>query len=268
MAWHNTIVDNRFHYRCWHCGDSKKNPIKAHLVINLESGSYHCFRCGYSGHMPLGDLMTLVIENQPEKTHHEIKTILSKSHDPREIGRLVVVPTGQLGPLNRFSGVERRYQYSHEQGPVEIFEIRTLDGRLSGFHARLGWTKAFVNSGPRLFGRGLDLDRDRAVRLVEGPYDVRYPNDVCVFGMPTHVQAKALLWRPVILCPDGDVWDDYSKLRGWLYPFIKNSSWVSYVEWLDKGADPDEVPEEQRTQVTFEKAKKRMYQLENHRRGR
>lgn len=246
MATDNTVLDGRLWLRCWICGDSRKHERRAHMVINLDSGNFHCFRCGVDGHIPLGQLMALVMENDPEyvETSGRFRTLPSNAKSSGLPEPMVPLVAGELGPFLRYSGVERRYKLTNEQGVVEVFEVRDLQGRVQGYHARPGWRKAFATVGSRLFGYGDHLDWAKPVRIVEGPYDVRESQDICVFGLPSRSQVKALNWKPLILCPDADVWEDLAKLEGWLKHFIAQKSWVVGVEILVDGKDPDEVAPE------------------------
>jgi len=80
--------------------------------------------------------------------------------------------------------------------------------------------------------------------LVEGPYDVTTHNDVCTFGFPKAYHLKALHSARLILCPDGDIWQDVEKFRAYFNPFLEREAALSIlaIEYIPDGRDPDEVP--------------------------
>jgi hypothetical protein len=146
------------------------------------------------------------------------------------------------GPGNsRFSLLDR-YHVIRPQRNDDVFIIQ------NGIGDEIG--ALVVGNGKRIIGEsgvawpGDDIitsSPENPIRLVEGPYDVLYTRDVCVFGLFNPHALSMLRGHYVVLCPDGDVWGDESKLR-----VIRRAAYYDQftclgVEYLPDGKDPDEV---------------------------
>lgn len=118
------------------------------------------------------------------------------------------------------------------------------------FHGQrvLGWV------GDVLLSRPHD-----PLRLVEGPYDVLTPRDVCAFGFPTSAAWAALAYQFVIACPDGDVWEDREQARLYVRALLRAERLgvvIVGVEVLPPGLDPDQVPVADRERRTLGELKR------------
>lgn len=230
----------KFYMRCPHCGDSWKHPNKKHLAV-YPDGGYHCFRCKAHGTLSMAEMLHLGFNQAALATepHGGVEPFVHGSKN------VEVEELKGLGPLKRYSAVQRRYVLHEESlpGPIEVFEARGHRGNVTGYHLRPSWSKLDTRSmGSMLLGySGPRLSTIRKpLRIVEGPYDAIYPNDVCVWGMPNRKQLAELKFVPLLLCPDGDVWDDWTKYIAWIRPFIQSKSFVVGAEFLPPDTDPDE----------------------------
>ena len=240
-------IGNKLYQRCSSCGDTQKDPDRGHLILYLDSGTVHCSRCGYHAFVTLGEMMSVWSVNPPQ--HHQSGEV---SNDPTG----EIIPPGSVGPSGRISYVENRWEAQN----AEIFSMRTTTGRTTGYHLRSTLEKQSNTRGVRSFGfYGPRIptmaEGDGLLRLVEGPYDVVYPMDICVFGIPNKAQVMQLAWRNIIICPDGDVWRDTDLLRAWISPFIRRDLMISGVEMIPNGGDPDECRAEDRTLIPWEEFK-------------
>jgi len=145
----------------------------------------------------------------------------------------------------RFSVCKNRFY----DGSRDVFQIKLPDGSLVGHCYRLPDKRSKIEGVKGLCYREQFLDLSQTYRLVEGVYDCIYPNDIAVLGYPNEFQAKQLKWFNLILCPDGDVWQDKQKLILWLKPFWYFKKIV--VEHIPNSKDPDECLEQDRTKVSF-----------------
>lgn len=151
----------------------------------------------------------------------------------------------------RFSVCRKRYSDSSQ----DVFQIKLPDGSVVGHYYRFGGKQSKIEGIKGFCYREQFMQFGETYRLVEGPYDCIYPNDVCILGYPTAFQANQLRWLDklgkLILCPDGDVWANKSNLKQWLSPFDKFKNTV--VEYIPCYKDPDECPQDERTVVSLSK---------------
>jgi len=166
-----------------------------------------------------------------------------------------VFNSGPNPRYNRFSRVRERYHLFSPKS-LDIFEIKDPNGNTQGYALREVETKTMRTI---LFGRmGFGYEDRRLpplgdpVRIVEGPYDVMTDHDACTFGIPRSGQITQLRFQPIILCPDGDVWNRLDLLRAWLLPWRR--SLVVGVERLPQNLDPDEVPISEREVLSYGEA--------------
>jgi uncharacterized protein YbaR (Trm112 family) len=147
---------------------------------------------------------------------------------------------------DRFSVCKQRYSDASR----DVFQIKLVDGSVVGHSIRYPDKRSKIEGIKGFCYREEYLDITQTYRLVEGPYDCIYPNDVAVLGYPTEYQAKQLKWiKQLILCPDGDVWLSKDNLIKWLAPFDKFKT--SVVEYIPNSLDPDECRQEDRKQVSL-----------------
>lgn len=235
---------NKFYVRCFICGDSIKDPDKAHLAI-FPGGSFKCFRCGAHGELSFHDYLYYAGLSGSKP----VKVSTMPEGPAADWERL---PVNAIGPLGRKSTVENRWRASTPNGPIEIFGSTTLKGEIVGYQIRASWQKMIRSYGKRWYGGSAEALTSQQIRVVEGPYDAIYPGDICTYGIPSYPQVKALSWRRIILCPDGDVYHDPVKIVAWFGPFVKLNCQVEYLEFIT--ADPDEVPAEERTRIEWAEA--------------
>lgn len=150
---------------------------------------------------------------------------------------------------NRFSVCRDRYSDSNK----DVFQIKLPNGTLLGHYMRLPNKQSHIEGVKGFCYRENFLDLQTTYRLVEGPYDCIYPNDVATMGYPTQFQSNQLKWYKLILCPDGDVWEDNQKLYNWIKPFWKHKNIT--LEYISEGRDPDECTVDKRKTVDFEHVK-------------
>jgi len=211
---------------CPHCSKHRKKNYLKTLKIYPETGSFFCHHCKRHG-----TLENLDVDITIERKHHEVRKHWN-------------------GKTNRFSTVKPK----HSNETQEYFGIKSPAGQIVGYHER-GEYKFSRTTNERLFGYSEDyLQLNKTYRIVEGPYDCIYNNDICVFGYPSKKQAKLLKYYSLILCPDGDVWKTKETLVNWICPFLWND--VKYVERLPNEKDPDEVHMNERTILDWKDVKK------------
>lgn len=150
---------------------------------------------------------------------------------------------------NRFSVCKQRYSDANQ----DVFQIKLVDGSLVGHYYRFGGKQSKIEGIKGFCYREQFLKFGEVYRLVEGPYDCIYPNDVCVLGYPNTFQVNSLKWIAklggLILCPDGDVWKSKDSLKRWLLPFQYHKNIT--IEYVPNYLDPDECPQDERRSVEF-----------------
>lgn len=232
---------NKLYMRCPHCGDSADEE-HGHLIVYIKTGYFTCLRCQVEGQLNFADQLGLYSQYQRSSRKRPGFISADSPSHPQ------VVP--ELGPAEwqRPSLVTRRFNI---EGQYDVFETRDLfHGKVWGYHVRDSQLKQSRNLGSRAFGFHGEVPKlGSLIRLVEGPYDVVYPNDVCTYGLlPSEQQLRQLRYFRVILCPDGDVWTSTPKqLRTYLSRF--RGLFIEHVERLS--GDPDEIPISQREVVPW-----------------
>jgi len=253
-----TIIENKLYQRCDICGDTQKNPDRGHLILYLDTGTVHCYRCGYHAQRTIGDMISVW-------SHYHIQPKAKETifDDPKNLPEIA---PGTIGSSGRVSYVQGRWSGKG----AEIFLMRDLLGKKLGYHVKGFLQKRSENHGTRGFGYYGDSapilgnETHDVYRIVEGPYDVIYPNDLCTFGLPTMSHIVMLGIRNLILCPDGDVIQDARLLKRWFQPFLKQNMLITGVEMIPDKLDPDECPQENRTLVPWEDFKRWYYKETYH----
>lgn len=242
----NTVQNNELYVRCPFCGDSSHNLRKAHFSINLGKYVYYCYRCGVSGRLKpnqIVDLLALVpnLDIQIEDTRLKDKLPLTNILD----NLVPLAGSGRKSALDRWSYEGR-----------DAFLSRSAGGQVVGVQLRHPDEKKIRTYGIRAFGFVGDTllsSPKKPLRIVEGTYDVLYPQDVCVFGTIHYKALAPLKGHYIVLCPDGDVWQK-PELAGKLIGALRKltvygdgrGAYVQHVEYIADGKDPDEVPKEDR----------------------
>ena len=215
--------------KCNFCTGKTDNTRKT-LYLYPEKNTYYCFRCSAFGN--LNDLEGLEFSLERKKQSN------------------IYVEWNDKG--NRYSLCTKR-DFTNN---TDSFQIKEPNGKQVGVHQRKE-NKQSITTGTRAFGYHAEyLALDSTLRIVEGPYDVIYPNDVCSFGIPNSYQSRLLKPYQLVLCPDGDIWKSKKKLLQWVKPFLYSS--IKYVERLPDNKDPDEMPETERKIIAWKEFRKWM----------
>jgi hypothetical protein len=127
--------------------------------------------------------------------------------------------------------------------------MRDIQGNITGYQHRTP-DKRIQTEGTRGYGYvGNSLVNTDYIRLVEGPYDVVYDNDVCVFGSLSYGMVQLLKLYTLLLAPDSDVIRQGSKLTSFVRmvdKLLDNGYNITGVEIFDKGYDPGSTYAENR----------------------
>jgi hypothetical protein len=232
--------------RCWICGDSK-NQQKGHLKLNLNTGLYHCFRCGSSGRMPSGQLLTL------QMSYLGVEVPPNTIVQPEDLDQFF-----RPGPAYERRTLLPREHLHYNESAWDVFIMR--DSRTEdpiGYHLRRQKVEPKAMSVGEVglswsYDGPLISTPDNPLVLVEGPYDVQHPNDVCVYGMIRQgLLDHDLRGHYLVFCPDGDVWkkkDLFNRFVTLLQYAVKNTSPAVLlgVKYIVNGLDPDEIIDEQK----------------------
>lgn len=227
-----TVNHDELWLRCPECGDSQSNPNKGHLSINLRKGVFHCVRCSYGGSLTIKQVFDLM-------AIYDLGSV--RSAIPHEL-----IPVNQGAGSTRFSALPR-YSYVDELNQTwDVFSVRdpVHDEQVGQYLRFQEQSLLFGETGLGYVGNHLKSSPDRPLRLVEGPYDVLSSQDVCCFGFIRRSQINLLKGHVLLLCPDGDVWEDQqlrermTKILTW--SLNANSLHVVGLEMIPDGLDPDE----------------------------
>lgn len=238
--------------RCWICGDSERNPDHAHMSINGD-GLFHCVRCNAGGKLSSTDFLRHVDSSLLSQINISNNTT-SNSHWKYVYDDLLP------GPGNQRHSLLPRYHTDIGGKPHDVFVCRDSRGDPIGLATVSpdGQKSIMGNKGVSWVGDGILLSSpDSPIRLVEGPYDVMYSNDVCVYGIPDANALYHLRTHSIILCPDGDVWTFEKRqiLLKLLRTITSNNTpcQILGMEKLPDDLDPDECPVEHRQFIPVER---------------
>jgi hypothetical protein len=174
--------------RCEACGDSKKNPWKAHKMVDPNGGAY-CFLCADSTKLGMADMIDVALG------YAHVEEVLERGEGRERTPRL----------NGRFTRLER---FDIEGDPAwDSFEQRDQFGRVIGWHNRHKSRKVCENEGRRGLGYVEDSllsSPSGPLVVVEGPYDVITDRHVCVFGTISRPVLKRFRLQYVWLFPDPD----------------------------------------------------------------
>lgn len=241
--------------RCPFCGDSESHPDEGHLAINLKKRAYFCVRCRQGGHLTTKVALAISDITGESLGFGGDSFTTQFSHDAVQLPALLEGPA-----LGRPSLLSRWHLFGDADSPRrpgqfiwDAFQMRDIrTGELTGIHTRFGRTR--YNIGELGFGwRGsqppISNVREPIV-LVEGPYDVLEPNDVCTFGLMSVGFIDELVGHSIILCPDGDVWQK-EQLRTRTLELIRkllhsSKVWLVGTYYLKDGLDPDQLKSSER----------------------
>lgn len=218
--------------KCPFCSEKRTKHWLKTLQIYPDTNSYYCFHCGAFGELNTLNNVEINFERKSNEDLQNFQRQIWNNH------------TRRFSRINRRNGERFR----------DSFEIKSANGKYVGVHERRA-PKEAKTKGKRLFGYSSDfLDFNQTYRIVEGPYDCIYPEDVCVYGKPGKEQARELKNYNLILCPDGDIWKSKESVIEWFKPFLHNK--IEYVERLPNDKDPDEIPKKERRTLEWDELKK------------
>lgn len=247
MTQPGTLIGRELYLRCPYCGDSQQNLYKAHFTINVSKFIFHCFRCGISG--KLSDAQTLSLMTE----FHDLNITVRKPNENMKLLPEVLddILPGAGSP--RPSNLDR---WHYGDNADDAFLSLSAFGHVVGVQIRPSDKTRIKTYGVSAFGfasESLLSTPSNPLRIVEGAYDVIYPNDVCVFGSISYGKLKSLLGHYIVLCPDGDIWkkpDLFKQFNATVKHLLLNrsgrGSWLVGIEFIADGKDPDEVPKEER----------------------
>lgn len=237
-----TLIGHELFLRCPFCGDSENNLHKAHFSVNTIKYVFHCYRCGISGKLTNAQMISLV--HELPNMDFITKEVQSHSRLLKDVLKELVVGAGSPRD-SRLS----RWHFGEQNS--DAFLSRSATGEVVGVHIRPQNKDKIKTYGMSAFGFEEDellSSPKEPLRIVEGAYDVLFPRDVCVFGTINHGKLQALVGHYVILCPDGDVWERPELLKQFHYTvkqlvlnYHGRGSWITGIEYIPKGKDPDEV---------------------------
>jgi hypothetical protein len=163
--------------RCPHCGDTL-DAERGHFARYSDGGAY-CYRCSAY------ERPKLALAHAPAaRERHTLQELGLPERAPKRPTRLAC-----------YDGS------AHGYGAHDVFAMFAPDGTLCGAHAR-GWDKRSTSTlGIR--GHSGYPATDICV-VLEGPYDVLYEDELCVFGSVLDAY-RLLSGVSYVLCPDGDV---------------------------------------------------------------
>ena len=225
------IKEDELWIRCPFCGDSQNDPTKAHFSVNAD-GLYYCLKCHTGGR--LGNKEFLAVAPLFGKESIELEEV-------QALPELIPGPGSQRA--------SRLHRYHLPTGE-DAFQMRNQKSEIIGI--------ATIGKQRRIYGkRGLGY-RDVLVSspqkpliIVEGPYDVLYDDEICLFGLPSPGALKMLKGQYIILCPDGDLWVEPEKTKI-LISIVKRivkmkDPILVGVQMIPGGLDPDEHPRSERS---------------------
>lgn len=224
----NTVKGDELYVRCIYCGDSQKSADRAHLAVNLHTGLFHCLRCNKAGKVTQQVLFELQLRDFPGLDY----------------GTGVAMPDVIAGPgTNRKSPLER----FHTMAGEDIFKSWWHDAHV-GYYLRSPTNKRLWGfSGFNWMNAPTPLTStpDNPLYFVEGPYDVRKPQDVCFFGIPSYTKINQFFKEHFfVIAPDGDLWTQQNRfviLKGLIDRLIHQNIGLMGVLFLPKATDPDEA---------------------------
>lgn len=253
--------------RCPFCGDSKRDPTKAHMTINPAKALYHCRKCNAGGRMTYSQLLKLLYDQnialedlsffEPEASTDDLHVISEEDF-----------PELEEGPGNSRDSLLHRYHLAHGQDIWDAFKIRDNDLETVGILLRRPGKSIILGSNSGLLWYGdysLRSTPEDPLYIVEGPYDVLRKRDVCISGMISSETMTRLRGHSLVLTPDGDVWTDQSlffRIAKSIEKIMRNGEiYLAGLEVIPDGKDPDEVPPTRRILIERYEIQKFINQL-------
>lgn len=217
--------------RCEHCTGLHTGQSRKTKQIYDDGGSY-CHRCGY---VTKG---TNIVEL--------LKALQTDLNDEEEI----------VQPLYNWR-TYRRYPLEHERTTIlqsyksirdgyVAFRMTKSNGELIGFHNRSTHSKDFFTEGDRgisFSGERLRGTPSSPLIVVEGPYDCRTEQHVCVYGKITKNNiSKFFKLQNIWLHPDPDCVDTAEKRKKFekMIKELIDDHLVFIQGYIVSDADPDE----------------------------
>lgn len=228
------IVGEHLWTRCHKCGDSPDRN-SAHRAINIPKGVWRCVRCNASGQLTVKEKAELQMKYGVE----------TNTHDPI----IELLPEIIPGPgSSRPSKLDRYHTtYRHRRWDAfRMYDLKNRDG--------IGWLLRRPEGQALILGKMGYLWPDAPAfpvreyyRIVEGPYDVIADQDIAVCGFITASSLKPFAYLPVLLCPDGDVWQDpflfktFAETVRRITTVYEQAPHLVGIEVLKNGLDRDEA---------------------------
>lgn len=221
---------------CPLCESTGKPDKKKSLGFNTRSGGWNCFKCGSKGRLPKKLLEITAFEG-------EAAPVERKSDPPpqMELPRGFCELYSDLGMTSILLEPARRYLFDRGVSP-HIGKELGIGGVVSGFYAGrivvpvrdefgslVGWVgRDWTGKHPRkyLYPKGFSRahvfnvqalyeQTEIPLLVVEGVFDALpyYPSAIACLGKPTkaHLQRFSEAKRPMVVCLDGDAWEE-----GWI----------------------------------------------------
>lgn len=220
----NTQHRNYLFVRCPFCRDSQKRDYVGHLSINIQSGSYYCFRCYISGKLSPQEHLELLNSYQ---ANIELSMV--------DMDELPTLSGNQL-----FDSRPTVLDHSYEP-PFRVYQMRLPNGHVTGYYYRHTEYKYSTIKGHLGYGFFGDAIEHSSIRVVEGPYDAVYENDVCLFGSLSGIKFKHLYPYEITLAPDGDILADRYRRANFRYTvksLLKKGYSIVRIEEYPQDIDP------------------------------
>lgn len=211
-----------------------KADRKACLGYNPNNRWWSCWRCNAKGRLSGDDLDMLPWQPEPEEetpkppplTLPEEHCLLSeeparssfaftraRSYIEKRLGKYTSNPNALCALLRVGACVSGRFTGRVILPVYEGTTLRWFVGRTWSASSELPYLYPRGAREGVIFNRAaLDVETDVPVLVTEGWFDAaaHYPNAVAVLGKTTeaHLKMLAQAKRPVVLCPDGDAFDE------------------------------------------------------------
>jgi len=246
---------------CPVCIDRKGSPDRRQSFgFRPATGGFRCFRCGARGRMQ-GEGYAL--PEEIDKGEDRPRVVLGDTSDYFQLGTDQGWRSESLAPAREFllrRGIEREHMQAADMraavagkyaGRIIVPHFDAL-GSWWGFTARL-WTNPPKDGPPKvlyppsmdrskLYNEHVLFDASTVpVMLVEGCLDAAWYLPLCVaaLGKPTrdHFETLCSARRPIVICLDGDAWEEGRALA---YRLRLRGVRAGFVQ-LPAGEDPNSI---------------------------
>lgn len=205
------------YHLCPNCGRQKMD-ITGHL--------YYCYRCGEGGHLGLDRL----------EFYSDVPKPNPLSIEPVIIGRGSW--TKRLTLLDVYTAF-----YANEYWDLFYTNTnRKVLRRISETNKSIILGKNVGVSYPNLSKPNLSSP-EKPLIIVEGAYDVLDPQCICTHGTITYNKLSYLFGQYIVIQPDGDVWEDETKIHHLYRDILRlsQSNMVLGFNYIPNGLDIDQI---------------------------